>query len=435
LVLSVAAVLLWGAASCADVFYTATPDDYASISVGSVRKVEAEYGLSPNLLSGLAGDAYIFPFADPDGKEKILLAETNWNTLVSTSSVYDPNDLSAPIKNTAEWGINIHGAAAKGDYLYLVTFQRYDPASNEELSGEIIRINMKNGYEADKKYSFDGYIGDNAGASYLRRPVGVKVWNDKIYVVNTIADIMFNYRPGEVVEIDADLNPASVKSILLEAADGVSGKNCGPMVDSAVELYGGKLYIACYGGGLMDAVHPWGDIWEVDLEGWSARQALDLKAAGLTEAYGAQSLSITNDGTAYLMVVNYDQSNFSNTAKIFVTTAAGLSRGDIGTEAAPVENRTGSSWQVRYDETAETLWVGAGSLLEARDKAGVIIDRWPPAQLGNNLYSIAAVNGASSGGGGGTTGGSGGGGCDAGAFGALVLAAVLASAVKNKCGK
>ena len=378
LALAAATVLLWGAASFADVFYTAVPDDYASISVGSVRKIEAEYGLSPNLLSGLAGDAYIFPFTDPDGKEKILLAETNWNTLVSASSVYDPNYLSAPIKNTAELGINIHGAAAKGDYLYLVTFQRYDPASNEELSGEIIRINMKNGYEADKKYSFDGYT-DNSGAPYLRRPVGAEIWNDKIYVVNTIADSMFvNYMPSEVVEIDLDLNPASVKNILLEAADGASGKNCGPMADSAVELYGGKLYIACYGGGLMEAVHPWGDIWEVDLERWSAKQALDLKAAGLAGAYGAQSLSIANDGTAYLMIVNYDQSDFSNTAKIFVTTAAGLSQGNIGTEAAQVENRTGSSWQARYDETAETLWVGAGSVLEARDKAGAIKYKWPP---------------------------------------------------------
>ncbi|MCL1941782.1 MAG: SYNERG-CTERM sorting domain-containing protein, partial [Synergistaceae bacterium] len=85
----------------------------------------------------------------------------------------------------------------------------------------------------------------------------------------------------------------------------------------------------------------------------------------------------------------YDASwNFS--ATLYVTTVAKLSAGDHG--AGSNISGTGYEWGIIWSEPDQTLWVMAGSGLQARSKTGALIESFTPSQLGDSIYSISPLD-------------------------------------------
>ena len=231
---------------------------------------------------------------------------------------------------------------------------------------------------------------DEEARIYSPHAESVQVWNNKIYVLfNTEYHegmSYYDYMASEVIEFDAELN--KLRSVKLESA-GNSGKNAAGMA-----LYDGKLYVGCRGGLLGGGL--WGDVWEVDAAAMTAKQVLDVeKVSGLTTAATPYAISIAADGTAFCLIGYYDSTDWSFISKLYVTTAAKLSAGDIGTAAPDTESKSGAYWNLAYEDAIDTLWFMAGEQIEARDKAGALLRAFKPADLGDNAASIAVWKGGS----------------------------------------
>jgi hypothetical protein len=167
-------------------------------------------------------------------------------------------------------------------------------------------------------------------------------------------------------------------------------------------------------------------------------QVVDLSAAASgSAALGAASITVAGDGTIYLLAGGYDSSGgdwpWPYETKLFKTDSTRLSSGNLGTALPPLTSSEGSSWLVRWDENDSTLWVGAGTKIEARDADGSLLESFTPAQLGDNAYSIAvidtdAVDDDNN------NGGSNGGGCNAGQSLLMILPAAFILYKRNRRG-
>ena len=187
----------------------------------------------------------------------------------------------------------------------------------------------------------------------------------------------WEYFPSRIAELDENLN--ELRS--LELKDGTNAaKNSGFFA-----LHGGKLYVGSIGGDMGGGEA--GDVWEVDIETWTASQVLDVSSDG-----GISGLAIANDGTAFILVGGYDASwNFQ--ATLYVTTAGILSGGTTLAAIGPgiLISGSGYSWGLAWSEPDEALWVMAGEELKAYSKTGAPLRTFSPLELGNNIVSIAAL--------------------------------------------
>ena len=191
----------------------------------------------------------------------------------------------------------------------------------------------------------------------------------------------FVYFPSEIVEFNEDLTVS--RSMVLD--DGTSAaKNSGFLA-----RYGGKLYIGSTGSGLPNT--EWGAVWEVDIASWTARQILNVSDTGVDPFAGISGLAIANDGTAFLLVGGYDDS-FNFSATLFITTVAALANGNTGS-GMPISSEGGYSWGIAWSEFDQTLWMMAGSELQARSKSGGITEAFNTSQLGNNINTISPLEG------------------------------------------
>jgi Synergist-CTERM protein sorting domain-containing protein len=414
LAFAIALVAVFAVSASADIFYTVYNSGAASTaSVGTIAG--GEYGVSKDLIVGLGGDVKAYSFKDHEGTEKVLIREYSYGRNDSVS-IYTPGKWDKPDVNARIFGTNIYSVASSGQYLYTAGYESY---KDEVMgAGQVIRVDMKNGYQRDKTYSPEVYVGSD-GKKWFPAMVSVTAHEDNIYVVTAVHDETWaSWEPGKVIEFDRDLNPTG-KSALI-------GKNAGGMTEG-VSLYNGKLYIGCSGGSL--GTESFGDYWEVDLATMTSKKIIDLSQNDLLgEAYGGYGVTISADGTAFLMFLNYG-ADFNPIAKLFVTSVQEMLQGSVGKDASSFTGKTGYTWGTHYDEKTATLWCMAGTDLEARRKDGSLKKTFYPADLGDSIYSVTIIDSA----GGGGSGGDSGGGCDAGFASLALLLACPAFLVSRKC--
>ena len=155
--------------------------------------------------------------------------------------------------------------------------------------------------------------------------------------------------------------------------------------------HNGMLYVASIGGAQGWGLEA-GDVWVVDIAGGTQRQIRNFGNRGV------QGLAIANDGTMFLLLGRYHSDDNWNLdwrfdVMLFITNVSDMS---IGTEI-PLSG-DGFSWGIAWSEDDRTLWVMAGTELQARGKDGQLLNLnngrpFTPAQLGSNIYSISPREG------------------------------------------
>jgi hypothetical protein len=412
----------------ANIFYAVS--NYSSGSAGVITKDGGSYQVDKNLVTNLGGDAAGFTFKDHSGAPRAMVREYHYGP-DDTVFIWDPADWKKPVVNKKTLGSNIHAVASDGQYLYLTTYESYGSSSTEnsnaEDSGEVVRVDMKNGYTADKRYQYKRFTGES-GQTATPHGEAIVVHDGKIYVMFGVSySGVAEYEPTEVVEFDGQLN--RLRSVKLKDGDRV-GKNASSMV-----IHGGKLYVTNMGG--YQGPGSGGVIWEVNLTSMSARQVLDGRDMpyelpdGTTAAVGMYGLTTASDGTAFLLTGSYS-ADYTFRARIFKTTVSGLSAGDKGILAAEYPKAAGYSWRVLWDEVSSVLWCTTGRGLEVMGKDGSLIRKFDPAELGDNVYSISLLNGSGNqvpDPGAVSPGNESGGGCDAGALSIWIPLALVGLAV------
>jgi hypothetical protein len=312
------------------------------------------------------------------------------------AAAYDPIDLfdssittwTQPQHQLTTWGKNLYGLTTSGNYLYVVAFETLDGA--DQKSGEIIRVDMtKDGFPPDKRYVFDPYqAGDDA---ILRRPCAARVIGDKLYVLTYTYDGVHTgnaqFATSEVFEFDLNLN--FLRKLILGSGS-LEAKNAQYM-----QVFNGKLYVGSTGGAQGAEARSFGGLWEIDPSTLSEKQLLDLgdlddsDLAGKDK--GVQRFQITKDGTVYLLVGGYD-SEWNYSAKLYVSTVARLSEGEIGEEASAPSSIS----EILYDEQTETLWVLSASWIDGKlyayDKNAALKKEFTPDALGDPAYMLAIID-------------------------------------------
>ncbi len=406
---------LFSAPASADVFYAVS--NYSTGSAGNITKNAGGFSVKANLVNNLGRDAWGFSFRDAGGNERAMVREYRYGPN-DTVYIWDPANWKTPIVNESNFGSNIHAVTSHGQYLFAVTYEGYFNGMSYQDSGEILRIDTANGYKADKRWQYEMFT-NSLGATCSPHGEAVVVYNGKVYALFAISYYgVSQYEESELIEFEMDLTPTGRKAKV--------GKNALRMAE-----YGGKVYVAAIGGyqGPMTS----GNICEVDLATMTSKEIINCADSmqnpskpGAVSGYG---ISFAKDGTAYIMVGSYSGSADGNmggndkytgfNGRIFVTTAEALSKiGDPGEVAASYYD-SGFSWDIVFDEKDSTLWCMVGKALEARDKNGALLRRFEPAELGDNIYSVAVMDDLENSGGGDDDGGddgngdsSSGGGCD-----------------------
>jgi hypothetical protein len=411
----------------ADIFYTSS--NYDTGSAGVIVKAGGSFSVDRDAASNFGQDAWGFTFRDHNGAERAMIREYQYGPN-DTVYVWDPADFKTPVFNAKTWGSNIHSVASDGQYLYLATYESYAGASGPEDTGEVVRVDMDGGaYRRDRAYHYERHAEN--GHTVSPHAEDIHIEGGKIYALYGMPyNGVTQYEPTEIVVFDKELNVRD--KIQLKDASGNSARNAVTMAE-----YGGKLYVAAMGG--YQGPDSWGDLWEVDIDSLTARQVLDgrdipYKVGGQDVNVGLYGVDFANDGTAFILAGSYSGS-YSFRARLFITTAERLSKGDVGPAVAEYTSNPGESWNVLWDEKDATLWLMAGTALEARDKSGELLRNFTPAELGDNIYSIALLDDASAGDttqGDGESGGSGGGGCAGGAFGIASILGVAYMMLKRK---
>jgi hypothetical protein len=372
----------------ADIFYAVS--NYENGSAGTLAKNGGSFTVSKDVAANFGVDAWGFTFKDHNGAERAMIREYHYGAN-DTVYVWDPSNWNRPIINTNSWGTNFHAAAPSGQYLYLATYESYGAGSSSaEDTGEVVRVDMKNGYARDRAYHYERFTSES-GSRLSPHAEGLYASGGRIYALFAMAYNGVNeYEASEIVEFDSELNV--LRKVQLKNSSGKTGKNAAHMT-----YYGGKLYVVCMGG--YQGPMSWGDVWEVDISNMTARQALDGRSIpyempdGTTAAVGMYGVQFASDGTAYLLTGSYDK-DYKFRARLFVTTAGKLSNGDAGSVAVKFGTKAGYSWDILWDEQDSVLWCMAGTELQARDKNGGILRTFTPDELGDNIYSAALLNGS-----------------------------------------
>jgi hypothetical protein len=374
----------------ADIFYTVETTEYATGSAGVITKSGSAFSVRKNVVTNLPGDSWGFTFKDHNGDLRAMVREYNYGPNDGVY-VWNPSDWSKPVINRSDWGSNFHAVSANGQYLYLTTYESYAGGGGNEDTGEVVRVDMKNGYVRDAYHHYERFTSD-AGNVLSPHAEGVYASGGKIYVLYAMPyNGVYEYEASEIVEYDSNLNVLS--KVQLKNSSGAVGKNAAHMA-----YYGGKLYVVCMGG--YQGPESWGDIWEVDISNMTARQVLDGQdipyemSDGTTAAVGMYGIQFASDGTAFILTGSYSASNTFR-ARLFVTTASNLSNVNEGNVVVKFGAKSGYSWDILWDESASTLWCMAGTELQARAKNGGLIRTFTPSELGDNIYSISLLNGGS----------------------------------------
>ena len=427
------ALSVWGGAAAADLFYAATDSNRASVGL----ILGKDYRIHKDLSGNFPQYAKVFSFKDPNGKFWAVVDEYSFSSAAQqdTINIFDPQVWDEPHQQLTTWGRNLYGLATSGQYLFVVAFDKREGA--EEKSGEIVRVDMtQKGFPSDKRYPFEPYPLDG-GESILRRPCAVQVINEKIYVLTYTYDGVHNgnakFNDSEVFEFDQDLN--LLRKVPLGAGSR-EAKNAQRM-----QVFNGKLYVGTTGGAQTAEDVSIGGIWEIDpsstaLSGLSEKKILDLNTLADPDLAGKEKgvlgLGITKDGAVYLLVGGYDSASKAYISKLYVSTVARLSEGDVGESIPSLPPVSG----MLYDEPTETLWTWTeswlsegGGTLYAYDKDANPLETFTPADLGNNVSFVALLEGVTLSDS--SEGNGSGGGCDAGLGSVTLLLTVVTLLIRH----
>jgi Synergist-CTERM protein sorting domain-containing protein len=405
LVLSALMIFMLARGAAADIFYAVS--NYNMGSVGVIRGSSHNgYVINSKLVTGYSGDSQGFSFHDHNGSLRALVRERS-SGVGDSVWVYAPPNFTTPVFNRKGFGSNIHAIASDGDDLYLATYESY-PVGPED-TGEVIHVNMKEGYSVkhryhNPKFMYTGFL-PAAGSVNWAWPhgEGVMVYNDKVYVMFGMSDPSktIDYAPTEIVEFNRDLTLTGDKAVLYAAGPPAQiGKNSLTMA-----MHNGKLYVGCIGG--RQGAGVYGDVWEVELgdpatQGdMTAKQVLDFEnVTGVLAGagWGAYGIDFTDDGTAFILAGGYNPS-MDFKGRLFKIPAAELAKG--GQDALDAleivhnfTNASGHSWWdgVTWDAKSQTVWIMAGTHLFAFGKDGTYKKDFDPATLGEDIYSVAVFN-------------------------------------------
>jgi hypothetical protein len=410
----------------ADIFYASS--NYNTGSAGVVTW-DGSFRIHKNLVANYGGDAAGFTFEDHNGAARAMIREYHY-AANDTVYVYAPPDWENPIVNTTDWGTNFHSAASSGQYLYLTTYESFALGSDAEDTGEVVRVDMKDGYARDRAYHYERHAEN--GHTVSPHAEAIHIEGGKIYVLYGMPyNGVTQYEASEIVEFDPELNVLRKVRIGDSSGDSDNSGDSAKAAKNAVTMAyrGGKLYVAAMGG--YQGPDSWGGVWQADLSSMTVKQVLDghdmpYTIDGQSVNVGLYGVDFADDGTAFILAGSYS-ADYTFRARLYVTTESGLAEGDAGAVVKEYSGAAGKgySWGILWDEADSILWCMTGKSLEARSKTGSPLREFTPAELGDNVYSVALLNGIAidEGGDEETSGGSGGG-CDTGAF-SLVCAAVL----------
>lgn len=376
----------------ADILFAVS--NYVTGSIGRITQSGGRMVVEKDLVTNLGLDAFAYSFVDPAGRPFGILREYHYgpNDHVMLYDLGATEWWKAPSLD-ARWDLsNIHGVCSSGRYLYVTTYESYDDsAPSTQRSGELLKLDMEDGYRIVGKHRWDEFQED--GKTWQPHCENVMAIGDHIYVLWSISEapMPMTYLPSVLVKMTPDL---------VEVGRANVGKNTGNLSSGTMAFYGGKLYIAAMGG--WQGPGTWGDLYEVDIETMASRKVVDghdivvWKDAAHTEqaAVGMYGVAIAPDGTAWILGGSYD-GNFdegydSFFAVIQQTTAERLSRGDVGTRIADF-GAEGYSWTVMYDKDMGKLWAMTGTNLYMYGKSGALEKVFSPSDLGDPVYSISII--------------------------------------------
>jgi hypothetical protein len=377
------AVALWSGVASADLFYSTGGGGNSTF--GEI--LGSDYNVYKELRTGVHDYSQALSFTDHKGNSWVVVDEyDSGSSAPDTVDIYDTDIWAEPAAERTDWGKNLKSLAVVDNFLYIVAFERYEGPT--QASGQIIRVNLDNGFAPDGiVYKF----APNTDLDpILRRPCAIEVIDGKLYVLTYTYDGNHSqyagFGPSELFEFDGSLNLLRKTAI-------------GPSDDSAknaafLAQYGGNLYVGSSGGALGNPASA-GAIWKIDPSTLESEKFLNLGSVLTDPVFsdknkGISGLSFAKDGTAYLLVGGYGI-YWDFAARFYVTTVNRLANGDLGAQA-PVAEDFGYTWGVVYDERLETLWFAAGTNLEARSKDGLETrKKLTPADLGGNLYTYAII--------------------------------------------
>jgi len=401
--LVVLSVFVLGGTAGADLFFTTADSGYSANSAGIVKgsTYEVFHSLNSNLPAGFANDSVALTFRDATTAERILISERR--STGDTVYIYDLRNWERPVNPTGWNATNIYDAVSIGQYLYVVT------NGWDNQSGQIIKVNMNNGYISEASYTFTRSTGNNLAL----HPIRIFTDGTDLYVISNAYDDGWAgpFDESEVLKFDTNLSPVGAPVLV--------GINAGGMGSSAA-LYGSDLYVACLGN-FND-----GSFWKVDLSSMDATKLIDLSSH---QAYG---IAIAADGTALLLTASWWEAE-----DLYRTHVGDIDNYDKWFKVSDFGPKDGWSFGAIYDEHNGIFWLMNGTHLEARNRTtGGLLRSFTPAQLADDqIYSLAVIGNNSWRADGGD-GGSGDGGCDTGAgsrlFALVMLVIVRAGLLKTR---
>ena len=345
----------------ANVFYTSS--NYATGSAGVIT-ADGGFKVQKDITVNLANDAQGFTFTDHDGNTRAMARE-RYVGKNDTIFVWDPANWSV-VFNESAWGANIHAVASSGRYLYLAT---YENASGGDQPGEVVRVDMANGYRADKRYSFTASYKNDKYCTPHGEGLYISGGGDVYVLVDNPYNGVEQYEASEIWKFDGDLN--FIETVKLDNGAAGAGRKFGKNAGISAETmayHNGRLYVTCAGG--YQGPNSVGDVWQVSISGakMTAAQVLDgadskfyFEVGGYPVNVGMYGIQFASDGTAYLLTGSYTDEDPSDRSqrfrcRLFVTTEAAMAAGDPGTVAATYTTNTGYSWGILWDEPSSVLW-------------------------------------------------------------------------------
>lgn len=334
--------------------------DYANGTLGTVGSSLAVTG---DKAAGFGGDMVVFPFAAGD---RLLAADrSSTGTTDDSVYIYDPANLSKPLKNTTWSGArNIYGVEQVGYYLYVVGY----------TNGNVLKIDTRD-FAKVAEYKFDNSV---LPAGYTAKGVSIVQLNGTLYALFMVSDTAYppNYQQSRLVKLNTDL--MQLASMLLP-------ENAHTVTTSNYQLY----------------VASWGGVQSNNADASKSKlQAINTSVMGEAEVFsgadidGGQIAAIrfASDGTALIATHKYD-TNFNTTARVYR-----LDSGLVANNKKLLKTLDGWSTTIVYDSVTGYFWIsntngqnGSDQLLAFDRNTGNLVKNFSASDLGGPAYFVAPV--------------------------------------------
>ncbi len=352
------AVQLLAGAAWADVAFSTS--DYTNGTIGTVGSTSAITG---DRATNFGGDTVVFPFAAGD---RLLAADrSSAGTADDSVYIYDPADLSKPLKNTTWPGArNVYGVEQVGYYLYVVCY----------TNGNVLKIDTRD-FTKTAEYKFDNSV---LPAGYTAKGVSIAQLGGTLYALFMVSDTGYppSYQQSRLVKLSTDLMQLASMQLPENAHTVTTSK--------------GQLYVA-----------SWGGVQDNKADASKSKLlAINTAVMGEAEVFngsdidGGQIAAIrfAPDGTALIATHRYD-ANFNTTARIYR-----LDSGLVASDKKLLKTLDGWSTTIVYDGVTGYFWIsnangqnGPDQLLAFDRSTGNLVKNFSAADLGGPAYFVAPV--------------------------------------------